>query len=667
MFDQIDAAVFHPQRRAAYFFRGEHYVKYVPGKGVEPLGGSKLRRIGIDGWRTLPQSFRSDIDAVLLHANGAFYFFKGAKYVKYNPGAGVEATNNGQTIRTIGETGWETFPESFRNNIDAAFYCPDLHHAYFFKGDKYIKYKPDVGVVRHDGNPIRRIGVTGWQDLPASFRQNLSAALFYPPNELLYFFKSREYARWTPGRGMDQRYPRRLGLRHKDHGGWPGLSTLMATPITGSVTTQSASIWLWLSGGRTTQDISVALDGAAIGAPVWTDPNVGTELTSTREGVEAVDAGSRIVLLDIEGLASNSTHEVAIRRADDESAIETIRFKTAPAASDVSRVRFVVGSCANAVRETDISTYAAMGGAQPDLIVLCGDNCYYYNTAETSTGGASGDWNSVGQMFARQLEARNHPQLVPTLQSAPVLSTWDDHDFGFNNCDGWGHRNVSTWVRRDRAAGVYRAMWNHPYRNDANHIYYDVRWGAVHFFMTDGRYFSDRVNESGILGDAQVDSLIAALAASDAPLKVVVLGSQLIRSISGASFGQCASAERTRLLEAMEQNQGRVLIVSGDVHFSECQRLTQTPRFIEVTSSPLRVDDEKRENTKTNDPNRLWHTVRDNFVVVEVDMAVAAPSGNQGVVRIEARGANGAVLASAGPAGQCRTIWDLTTGALTQG
>ena len=35
MFDQIDASVFRPDRNAAYFFRGSHYMKYVPGKGVE--------------------------------------------------------------------------------------------------------------------------------------------------------------------------------------------------------------------------------------------------------------------------------------------------------------------------------------------------------------------------------------------------------------------------------------------------------------------------------------------------------------------------------------------------------------------------------------------------------------------------------------------------------
>jgi alkaline phosphatase D len=270
-------------------------------------------------------------------------------------------------------------------------------------------------------------------------------------------------------------------------------------------------------------------------------------------------------------------------------------------------------------------------------------------------------------MLVRQLEARNHPQLLRTVQSVPILTTWDDHDFGFNNCDGWGHRNDAAWVRRDLAAGVYRAMWNHPYQNGANHIHYDVPWGPIHFFMTDGRYFSDRLNQRGILGDDQIDWLVAGLAASDAAVKVVVLGSQLIRTVSGASFEQCAPAERARLLDAFDKVKGRVLVVSGDVHFSEVQSLSVAPRFLEVTSSPLRVDDAKREHTKPADPHRLWHTVRDNFVVVDVDLTAKAPSGKQGLVTIEARSDSGEVLPSAGPVGRCRTLWDITTGELTPG
>ena len=51
MFDRIDAALYHPSRHAAYFFRGSEYIKFISSEGVRTLGGSKIRRIGVDGWQ----------------------------------------------------------------------------------------------------------------------------------------------------------------------------------------------------------------------------------------------------------------------------------------------------------------------------------------------------------------------------------------------------------------------------------------------------------------------------------------------------------------------------------------------------------------------------------------------------------------------------------------
>lgn len=671
MFDRIDAALFHPIRKAVYFFRGNECVKYVPSLGVESLGGSKIRRIGVDEWRSLPDEFQSDIDAAFLHSDGFFYFFKGDKFVKYKPGAGVEEIADGVRIGTIGVDGWTTLPNGFRSDVDAAIFYPERGHAYFFKGGNYIKFHPSRGVVTHDGQSVRRLGVTGWGSLPEKFKEDIGAALYYPVNEQLYFFKAREYVRWDPGRGAAHGYPRRLGLRHRQHGGWPGLSTLLGGPFTGNVTTDSATIWMWLTGGKTTDDIIVKHNGVTITDPQYVSPAVGTAETDVLEGVEGVDAGSMVTLLRLSNLQSNSTHRLELCRADDETVIESIAFKTAPRSEGDAHIRIGLGSCSNSTVEPSIDTFTAMADKNLDLLILCGDNCYYYATCLKSTtadeGGSSPDWGSVSLMLARQLEARNQPQFVPIAQSMPVFSTWDDHDFSYNNCDGVGDAGDARWVRRDRSAAVYRLMWNHPYRNDGNHIYYDFHWGPLHFFMTDGRYHSKR--NSWILGSDQCDWLLDGLRASDAPIKIIVVGSQMIYSTHGETFSEAAPRERRRILDTIfDEDLGPVLIFSGDVHFSECQRFpggNSVPKIVEITSSPLRLGTGGTRPDSRPNMNRLWRTGADSFAVIEVDFKGKNENGLSGSITIEALDGSGSVLMnSANPYTFCRTVWDLSSGEL---
>lgn len=673
MLDRIDAVVFHPIRQASYFFRRSHYIKFVPGLGVQPLAGSKIRRIGVDGWRTLPEEFRSDLDAALYYdSNGHFYFFKGNRYVKYKPGEGAVPTFTGSLIRTIGVTGWTSFPSEFRSDLDAATYYPPNGHAYFFKGNKYIKYRPGVGVVPVNGELIRTIGATGWQDLPESFKQGLDATFYYPIRERLYFFRNRRYARWKPGQGVDPRYPRRLGLPHRKHGGWPGLSTVYGGPLAGCITPDSALLWLWLTGGKTTKDIKIRVNDTILPTPQFLPPEIGTAVTDLFEGIDAVDMGSIITQVLIPGLASNASHTVDICRADDESVIESIQFKTPPRDNQPARIRIGLGSCANSTTHASVNTHQALGKKGIDLLILCGDNCYYYDHDEESTNVGipffPHDWTSVAKMLRRQLHARNHPQFVPVCRQTAVFSTWDDHDFGFNNCEGDRDGASTFWVGRNRSAGVYRAMWNHPYRSEGNAIDYDFRWGPLHFFMTDGRFHSHR--EKWILGDAQLDRLIRGLRDSDAPVKIIVLGSQLV-GWSKASFLNSAKNERERLLTAIANDvRGRVLVFSGDVHYSECQpfpRLSPTPVLVEVTSSPLSVGDAGHP-VNPLDSNRLWVTLKESFAVIDVDVTgTSSPSGVTGSVRIEAFDESGEVLKNILPLadGDCRTVWNLTTGELS--
>jgi len=249
----------------------------------------------------------------------------------------------------------------------------------------------------------------------------------------------------------------------------------------------------------------------------------------------------------------------------------------------------------------------------------------------------------------------------------PVFGTWDDHDCGYNNVDGAnpGH----PWVGRNKAAGVFRALWSHDYRHQ-NDLYYDFTWGPAHFFVTDGRYFKN-ISIKCFLGPGQLSTLIKDLKASTHPIKVVMFGNVALHTGKhGEGLRIEANPEYQTLIKALRNDVGgRVLVLSGDVHFSECNHdgsNANAVKILEVTSSPLRVKAKKKKGNAhgSGDARRLWQTREESFALIDID--IQSSQGGQvtnGTVKIQALGDNGAVLANEHPnSARCETVWNLATG-----
>src|SRR5262245_61621054 len=201
--------------RTAYFFRGRKYVRY----DVDPATGAESVNLGVyprdvsAAWTAMPESFRTGIDAVVSWPDGFVYFFKGSKYVRW------DATNDTVDAaiypRDIRE-GWRAFPASFAAGIDAAINWGD-GRAFFFKGAKYIRY--DIGDDTVDPAIYPRDISDGWSDFPAAFAAGVDAAVNWG-NGSAYFFKGGQYLNYDIG-GDKVRpgYP----LPVTEPGKWPAL------------------------------------------------------------------------------------------------------------------------------------------------------------------------------------------------------------------------------------------------------------------------------------------------------------------------------------------------------------------------------------------------------------------------------------------------------------
>lgn len=315
------------------------------------------------------------------------------------------------------------------------------------------------------------------------------------------------------------------------------------------------------------------------------------------EELSNVEVNSCIHHFDFTGLNANTNNRIEILLND--AILETVEVRTPPNPDATGDVTFAFASCMNfSVAEQDAPAFRALAGLRPHFTILACDNCYYIQDCGTSTvgnEGQPGDWSFTEKMLRRQMQARNHPEFADLALSGAVLSTWDDHDFSFNNCGGITHANKLNWVRRDAAAEVYRAIWPNPYRDPAGAIIHRFRWGPLEVFMPDARFFKDK--GSGIIwGTAQLNDLITALRDSEAPVKAIVSSCQFLYNKKHKSEGHQNEApkERRVLIDAimaqaggnLPKINGKVFFLSGDMHFGELQRSTPTDGgLLEFTSS----------------------------------------------------------------------------------
>jgi hypothetical protein len=670
MLDVLDAALYDAASRHVYFFRGDRYVAYRPGRGVVPLvDGRRVRRLGVDGWTALPDELRGGIDAVMDHPpDGVVYWFRGASYVAY-AASGPVPLADGRIVRRLGIDGWQALPAAFRDGIDAAFHDRSRKRTYLFRGDQYAEFGPASGVAS-----VRTLGQGGDGFALGRFASGIDAVLDYPPNGRRYFFRGRDYVRCGPDGKIEPRYPARIGgaygrgLVDGKGGGWLGVSHLIAGPLVGPASPTSATLWVWTLDRATVDRLRLRLAGTSRAPAVrdLVDPLL-------RGDLDRVYAGSQIVALTLEALEPGRAYDAELTLDDDGPVLDRVAFRTAQVPASHGTVELVVGSCVDLPNHTDVPVFERMAERRADVAVLLGDNCYYVNWFGKDSdsmwkgGWFRADWDDPRRMLMRQLAARNVPQFAALSRTTSLYATWDDHDFGYNNSAG---HDATGWVGRELSSTIFRAMWPGPYcAADGRSVYHTFRTGPVEVFVTDTRYEKDH-RAKVTLGAAQLRWLLEGLAASDAPVKILVVSSQFLYRPTPESFLAEAATERAAILDALGLGsspgivRGRVLLVSGDVHHSELLRAptTGTPKVLELTSSSIRTGEAGSPMTEWAPGSQIWAVQRDAFGVIVVDVRGVAGDTLDGTIRIEARGAAGELLTVG--ARPCRTVWRLADGTL---
>jgi alkaline phosphatase D len=260
-----------------------------------------------------------------------------------------------------------------------------------------------------------------------------------------------------------------------------------------------------------------------------------------------------------------------------------------PADTVIERLAF--GSCLSQKKPMPILN--KIMEREPRMAVLLGDNVY----GDDETGDPS-----MPTMRAAYGELAQNPHFRRMSASIPVLPTWDDHDFGYNDVGGeFKHKaqaerifeafwDVSEDDPRASREGIYTSYTFGEPGKVLQVILLDTRmfrsklkrmgWGQ---FWRKGRYVPSSDFQQDVLGRDQWLWLEKALN-EPADLRIVVSSFQILPTRSGWEHWGQFPMERAKVLNLLHRRKN-VIVVSGDRHWASMYQ--DDFGLLELTTSSL--------------------------------------------------------------------------------
>lgn len=307
--------------------------------------------------------------------------------------------------------------------------------------------------------------------------------------------------------------------------------------------------------------------------------------------------------------------------------------------------RIIFASCLD--ENGDQSIWSRIAAEKPDLVLFIGDNVY---------GDVRSDDPALPELKTAYMRLAQSAPFAAVREAAPVLTVWDDHDYGLNDAGAdFRHRDASealfdyVWAvptedPRRSYPGVY-GSWYFEGPGGApgdrlQIIALDTRYFRSALTKTDDfgapgkeRYIPDRDPGKTMLGDVQWAWLEAELR-KPARKRILVSSIQVLADGHGWEAWRTLPAERDRLYATIREAAiDEIVILSGDRHAAAFYRTNVNGLEVyEVTSSSLNLPaarwrEESGETSVEAGPNRLGGMIYDaNYGVVETDPASGALS-----------------------------------------
>jgi len=302
---------------------------------------------------------------------------------------------------------------------------------------------------------------------------------------------------------------------------------------------------------------------------------------------------------------------------------ESPQLAALPAADRVvSRIAF--GACHKLDRP--FAVWDVIGAREPELFVFLGDTVYLDTV----------DMRAKAAEYAKFAAV---PQFANFRKRVPIVSTWDDHDYGENDGGAsYPKRDESQKIFLDffgdpadsvrrRRPGVYDAHVFGPPGKRVQVILLDTRYFRSPLRPRgDGGYLPQHARDATMLGPAQWAWLAEQLRVP-AEARLIVSSVQVMHEDQANEKWMNIPAEREKLYKTIaDAKAGGVIFISGDRHHGEISSMDIGAgyRVVDVTSSGLNCAYEPNDEPNRHREGRSFWA--DNFGMVRIDWDAAEPT-----------------------------------------
>jgi alkaline phosphatase D len=351
-------------------------------------------------------------------------------------------------------------------------------------------------------------------------------------------------------------------------------------PMLGDIKPTSAKFWVRTAGPATVQII------------------VGEQAS---EAVQTAVQDDFTAVMTVNGLKpfTNYTYSVNV----DGIAIgrDTFQFRTAPEQGQRVEFHVTFGSGSRYVPQHEYA-WSNMASRRPLAYLGLGDNVYI---------------DVVNRRGAQRMFYYRRclsPAFRELIGSAGMYAVWDDHDMAMNDSAG-GAGMQAPWKMPNWT--VFRQNWNNPQYGGGEAMpgtWHSFSLGDVDFFMTDGRFYREKKDQT-MLGPEQKKWLLEGLAAATGKFKVIASGTMWADGADKGGkdswAGPWARGERDEIFDLINDKRiNGVILISGDRHRSDIWRIDR-PRgypLYEFVSAKV-----TNQHTHATFPNAVWSYNKGNF------------------------------------------------------
>lgn len=225
-------------------------------------------------------------------------------------------------------------------------------------------------------------------------------------------------------------------------------------------------------------------------------------------------------------------------------------------------MKIAFGSCNRQWRSQ--AHWDLIASHKPDLWIWLGDMIY-------------SDFSTMNRRKRTYDELKANPYYARFREQVPIIGTWDDHDYAYNNKDG-------TYRNKEKSKALALDFLDMPPGPKRSGIYSVHRWPnqnpTVTVLMLDLRYNQDK-KKGLLLGNEQWAWLEYVL--KEWQSGVFIIGSSLNTGYGWHNFPN----EQKRLYSLLETVDSNVVVISGDRHMGEFCKLPTSKPIYEVMSSGL--------------------------------------------------------------------------------